>query len=72
MKLDEIKSLQKLNEDEGIHLDIEIYKPIDKENEPNKFGIYISSKNSSAAKREYITTIEEIGECVKDYVENYL
>ena len=44
MKLSQIDILNKLEEDEGIHLDVEIYKPIDVEKADGKFGVFISQE----------------------------
>ena len=72
MKLSKINILNELEEDEGIQLEVEIYKPIDVEKADGKFGVFISHEGSSGSKREYITTTEEVANCVKDYIENQM
>lgn len=69
INLSDISVINNLQEDEGIHLDVEIYKPIKKE-KSDKFGLFISHEGSSGSKREYIVTSEDIGNCIKDYIEN--
>lgn len=61
-----MKSGITLKEDSGIRLDVEIYKPINADSD--EFGVYISHDGSSGIKREHITTSEEFGNCIKDYV----
>lgn len=72
MKLSQINILNELKEDEGIQLEVEIYKPIDVEKADGKFRVFISHEGSSGSKREYITTTEEVGNCIKDYIENQM
>ena len=72
MKLSQINILNELEEDEGIQLEVEIYKPIDVEKANEKFRVFISHEGSSGSKREYITTTEEVGNCIKDYIENQM
>ena len=70
--LSNVKVLNDLKEDNGIHLDVEIYKPIDTENAEGKFGVFIAHDGSSGSKREYVTTSEEVADCIKDYIENFM
>ena len=66
MKLSQINILNELEEDEGIQLEVEIYKPIDVEKADGKFRYLLVTEVVVVVNYEiYITTTEEVGNCIK-------
>ena len=52
---------------DGVHIDLEIYR--DDHDDEESRSLYISHNGSSGSEYHGLTTAEEIGQCIAEYIE---
>ena len=68
VRLEDIKDIKQLKtNDDGLHIDVEIYKNEDDEQE--EFSVYISHDGSSGCEYNGLTTSDDIAESISSYIE---
>ena len=68
VRLEDINDIKQLKtNDDGLHIDVEIYK--NEDDEQGEFSVYISHNGSSGCEYNGLTTSDDIAESISSYIE---